>query len=160
MLSSESPVTWLQARLTRATRSWTASSLLPARMWQKMRVSSVGSPDLYVFSLGRSWKTTLMRSSGDLIAAWTSSVILAASSALVAGASPARFSQVAGAKSAEDRTPSALLISADECAHAGLEALARGRRTVVPRLAVRLFVRFCAHAPRAIWLPLCRRLFA
>jgi len=80
--------------------------------------------------------------------------------ALCPGGVRTEFSQVAGAKSAEDRTPSALLISAEECAHAGLEGLARGRRTVVPRLAVRLFVRFCAHAPRAVWLPLCRRLFA
>ena len=80
--------------------------------------------------------------------------------ALCPGGVRTEFSQVAGATRAERRTPSALMISADECARAGLEGLAEGRRIVTPRLAVRMFTWFGGHAPRAIWLPLCRRLFA
>jgi short-subunit dehydrogenase len=80
--------------------------------------------------------------------------------ALCSGGVRTEFSQVAGATSAERRTPSALMISADECARAGLEGLEEGRRIVTPRLAVRLFTWFGGHAPRAIWLPLCRKLFA
>jgi short-subunit dehydrogenase len=80
--------------------------------------------------------------------------------ALCPGGVRTEFSQVAGATRAERRTPSALMISADECARAGLEGLSEGRRIVTPRLAVRMFTWFGGHAPRAIWLPLCRRLFA
>lgn len=80
--------------------------------------------------------------------------------ALCPGGVRTEFSEVAGAARAEARTPSALMIDADECARSGLGGLAEGRRIVVPRLAVRMFTWFGGHAPRAIWLPLCRKLFA
>lgn len=67
------------------------------------------------------------------------------------------FSGVAGMGHNEERTPAALMIGPGDCARAGLEALQKGRRTVMPRLGVRALAWFGAHAPRAIWLPLCRR---
>jgi hypothetical protein len=80
--------------------------------------------------------------------------------ALCPGGVRTEFSEVAGATAVERRTPAALMIDADECARAALDGLAQGRRVVMPRRAVRLLAWFGAHAPRAIWLPMCRRLFA
>jgi short-subunit dehydrogenase len=80
--------------------------------------------------------------------------------ALCPGGVRTEFSVVAGATRAERRTPSALMIDPDECAQAALDGLEQGRRVVMPRRAVRLLAWFGAHAPRAIWLPMCRRLFA
>jgi short-subunit dehydrogenase len=80
--------------------------------------------------------------------------------ALCPGGVRTEFAQVAGATRAERRTPSALMIGPEECARAGLDGLDRGRRIVMPRLAVRLFAWFGAHAPRSIWLPICRKLLA
>jgi short-subunit dehydrogenase len=80
--------------------------------------------------------------------------------ALCPGGVRTEFSEVAGATRAERRTPSALMIGPEECARAGLQGLEQGRRMVMPRRAVRLFAWFGAHAPRSIWLPMCRRLFA
>jgi hypothetical protein len=80
--------------------------------------------------------------------------------ALCPGGVRTEFSEVAEATKAERRTPSAFMIDPDECARAGLVALEQGRRTVVPKRSVRMFVWFGAHAPRAVWLPVCRWLFA
>jgi hypothetical protein len=80
--------------------------------------------------------------------------------ALCPGGVRTEFSEVAGATKAERRTPSAFMIDPDECAREALVALEQGRRMVVPKRAVRLFVWFGAHAPRAVWLPMCRWLFA
>jgi hypothetical protein len=77
--------------------------------------------------------------------------------ALCPGGVRTEFSEVAGATEIERRVP-ALMISAEECARAGLQGLDEGRRTVMPRRSVRLFAWFGAHAPRAVWLPLCRRM--
>jgi short-subunit dehydrogenase len=80
--------------------------------------------------------------------------------ALCPGGVRTEFAEVAGARKAERRTPSLFMIDPDECARAGLQALEQGRRTVVPKRIVRLFVWCGAHAPRAVWLPMCRWLFA
>jgi short-subunit dehydrogenase len=80
--------------------------------------------------------------------------------ALCPGGVTTEFSQVAGVTRTERRTPAALMISPEECARAGLEGLEQGRRIVMPRRAVRALAWFGAHAPRAIWLPACRRLMA
>jgi short-subunit dehydrogenase len=80
--------------------------------------------------------------------------------ALCPGGVTTEFSEVAGVTDAERRTPAALMISPEECAKAGLDGLDRGRRVVMPRLAVRLLAWFGAHAPRAVWLPMCRKLMA
>jgi hypothetical protein len=80
--------------------------------------------------------------------------------ALCPGGVRTEFAAVAGATRAERRTPSVLMIGPEECARAALEGLERGRRIVMPRWGVRLFAWFGAHAPRVIWLAICRRLFA
>lgn len=80
--------------------------------------------------------------------------------ALCPGGVRTEFAQVAGVTDTERRTPAALMISPEECAKAGLEGLDRGRRIVMPRVAVRLLAWFGAHAPRAVWLPMCRKLMA
>jgi short-subunit dehydrogenase len=80
--------------------------------------------------------------------------------ALCPGGVTTEFSEVAGMTGAERRTPAALMISPQDCARAGLDGLEHGRRVVMPRRAVRALAWFGAHAPRAIWLPLCRRLMA
>jgi len=79
---------------------------------------------------------------------------------LCPGAVATEFTVTAGVTQTVQRLPRALEIGAEECARAGLDALEHGRRTVMPRRAVRLLAAFGAHAPRALWLPLCRRLMA
>jgi hypothetical protein len=80
--------------------------------------------------------------------------------ALCPGAVRTEFAHVAGGLAAERRTPNMLIIDADECARAGLAGLHRGKRQVIPRRAVQLFTWLGGHAPRAVWLPMCRRLLA
>ena len=80
--------------------------------------------------------------------------------ALCPGGVTTEFAEVAGATGAERRVPKALLMGPEECARAGLDGLDQGRRIVMPRRAVRLLAWVGAHAPRAIWLPLCRRMMA
>jgi hypothetical protein len=70
------------------------------------------------------------------------------------------FAEVADVVSATRRVPRALKISAADCARAGLEGVAAGRRKVIPRPAVRLLHFLGGNLPRAIWLPLARRLMA
>lgn len=80
--------------------------------------------------------------------------------ALCPGGVNTEFSAVAGALETEKRMPGAFMIGPVECAQAALGALQDGRRTVMPRRAVRGLAWFGAHAPRAVWLPLCRRMMA
>jgi short-subunit dehydrogenase len=80
--------------------------------------------------------------------------------ALCPGGVATEFSEVAGVTRAERRTPAALMITPHDCAKAGLDGLEKGRRIVMPRPAVRALAWFGAHAPRAIWLPMCRKLMA
>jgi short-subunit dehydrogenase len=80
--------------------------------------------------------------------------------ALCPGGVTTEFAMIAGMEGAEKRTPSALMIGPGDCARAGLTALHRGRRVVMPRSTVRALAWFGAHAPRAIWLPLCRKMMS
>jgi short-subunit dehydrogenase len=80
--------------------------------------------------------------------------------ALCPGGVTTEFSEVAGVTGTQRRTPAALMISPEECAKAGIDGLEQGRRIVMPRPAVRALAWFGAHAPRAIWLPMCRKLMA
>lgn len=70
------------------------------------------------------------------------------------------FAHVAGVTGTERRTPAELMIGPEECARAGLDGLEHGRRIVMPRRAFRALAWFGALDPRAIWLPMCRRLMA
>jgi short-subunit dehydrogenase len=67
------------------------------------------------------------------------------------------FAGIASLSASEERMPNSLLIDATECADAGLTALEAGRLTVTPRAAVRAVAFVGAHAPRRMWLGLCRR---
>ena len=79
---------------------------------------------------------------------------------LCPGDVPTEFAGIASVESARKRIPGALSISAADCARAGLDGLAAGRRQVIPRPAVRLLYRVGQHSPRSVWLPLARRLMA
>jgi short-subunit dehydrogenase len=80
--------------------------------------------------------------------------------ALCPGGVTTEFSTVGGLEHIEKRTPSAIMISPKECASAGLKALDRGKRVAIPGPGVRAMAWFGAHAPRAIWLPLCKKMFS
>jgi short-subunit dehydrogenase len=80
--------------------------------------------------------------------------------ALAPGGVRTEFSDVAGMLAQERSVPSPLLMDVEECAAAALAGLEAGRRVVIPKAFVRSFAFFGRHAPRAIWLPLCRRLMA
>ena len=81
-------------------------------------------------------------------------------SVLCPGAVATEFAGVAAMTSAERRLPSALIASPEETARAGLEALAAGRRHVVPGRATAVLHFTGGHAPRALWLRACRKLMA
>jgi short-subunit dehydrogenase len=80
--------------------------------------------------------------------------------ALAPGGVRTEFSAVAGMSHTEKHTPGAFMIDVQECARAGLEGLEAGRRIVMPRRAVRALAWVGSHAPRAVWLPICRRMMA
>jgi short-subunit dehydrogenase len=80
--------------------------------------------------------------------------------ALAPGGVRTEFSAVAGMSHTEKQTPGALMIDVEECARAGLDGLEQGARIVMPRRAVRVLAWMGSHLPRAVWMPLCRRLMA
>jgi uncharacterized protein len=69
------------------------------------------------------------------------------------------FSAVAEAASVEGRQPAFMTASATQCARAGAKALEKGKRKAVPLPQAAVFAWVCAHVPRSIWLPVCRKLF-
>jgi short-subunit dehydrogenase len=48
----------------------------------------------------------------------------------------------------------------DQVANAGIQGLAENRRVVIPGLPARALALIGGHAPRALWLPICRHLMA
>ncbi|ORA07620.1 SDR family NAD(P)-dependent oxidoreductase [Mycobacterium arosiense] len=70
------------------------------------------------------------------------------------------FTEVAQVHKMSDRVPSALTISAPRCAQAGLDALAVGRRKVVPNLGPRALYYLGGALPTGIWLRGSRRLLS
>jgi short-subunit dehydrogenase len=80
--------------------------------------------------------------------------------ALCPGGVTTEFAMVGGMEHVEKRTSSAIMIGPRACARAGLKALDRGKRVEVPRLGVKALAWFGSHAPRALWLPLCRKMMA
>jgi short-subunit dehydrogenase len=79
---------------------------------------------------------------------------------LCPGAVATEFASVAEMTSAERRLPAALLATPEATARAGLDALGRGVRHVVPGRATQVLHFTGGHAPRAIWLRACRKLMA
>jgi len=80
--------------------------------------------------------------------------------ALCPGSVSTDFAAIAEMTHTEHRLPGALVASAPDTARAGLAALARGRRRVVPGWGPRLLHFTGGHAPRSLWLRACRRLMA
>jgi hypothetical protein len=80
--------------------------------------------------------------------------------ALCPGGVRTEFSSVGGVEHVEKRTPGVVMIGAEACVRAGLEGLDRGKRVVMPRVGVRAMAWFGSHAPRALWLPLCKKMMA
>jgi uncharacterized protein len=80
--------------------------------------------------------------------------------ALAPGGVATEFAEVAEMTRAEQRMPRAFIASATDTATAGLAALERGRRVVVPGWAPRVLTFTGGHAPRALWLRACRKLMA
>ncbi|OHV05455.1 SDR family NAD(P)-dependent oxidoreductase [Mycobacterium talmoniae] len=68
------------------------------------------------------------------------------------------FSEIADGAEQAKRQPAFLTATPRQCATAGLDALADGRRTVVPLLPARVFVSIAARLPRTLWLPICRKM--
>jgi uncharacterized protein len=80
--------------------------------------------------------------------------------ALCPGAVNTEFSAVGGLEQVDRRMPGAVKIDADECANAGLRGLEAARRLVMPRAAVRALAFAGGHLPRAVWLPLCKKMMS
>ncbi len=70
------------------------------------------------------------------------------------------FGAVAGTDPLMDSSPDFLWQSPAEVARAGVEAMVRGRRTVIPGVTNRLFAVGGRFAPRSLLLPAARRLTA
>jgi short-subunit dehydrogenase len=80
--------------------------------------------------------------------------------ALCPGGVRTEFSEVGGLDQFDRKMPEAVKINADECAIAALRGLDTGRRIVMPRAAVRALAFTGTHLPRAVWLPLCKKMMS
>ena len=80
--------------------------------------------------------------------------------ALCPGGVATDFASIAEMSHNERRMPRAFIATPEDTARAGLDALERGRRTVIPGWAVQMLVFTGEHAPRGLWLRFCRRLMA
>jgi uncharacterized protein len=70
------------------------------------------------------------------------------------------FADVAAMGATTQRLPGVMVGSAEETARAGLDALDRGRRHVVPGRASQILHFAGGHAPRGLWLRACGKLMA
>jgi short-subunit dehydrogenase len=70
------------------------------------------------------------------------------------------WSGVAEATHQEAKQPKFMTANADQCSKAGLKALAKGKRIVVPLPQARAFAWMTQHMPRRIWLPACRKMLS
>jgi short-subunit dehydrogenase len=79
---------------------------------------------------------------------------------LCPGAVATEFAQIAEMGRAEGRMPRAMIATATDTAAAGLAALERGRRKVIPGWGPRALTFTGGHAPRALWLRACKKLMS
>ncbi len=79
--------------------------------------------------------------------------------ALCPGPTKTEFTDAAGIESAEERLPEAFWTSVESVARAGVEGAAKGRRVVVPGLVNRGGALAGQHSPRALALPVFKRLW-
>jgi uncharacterized protein len=70
------------------------------------------------------------------------------------------FTQAAGFAGVEDRTPEMLWMSADDVAREAISGAERGKRVVVPGALNRAGALAGQHAPRALALPIVRRIWS
>jgi uncharacterized protein len=78
--------------------------------------------------------------------------------ALCPGAVATDFAAIAEMSDAEGRMPKFMIASARDTAAAGLAALERGRRLVVPGWGPRALTFAGGHLPRGLWLRACQKL--
>lgn len=78
--------------------------------------------------------------------------------ALCPGKVETEFADAGDVHGSSDRVPAALSITAQGCAQAGLDALAAGRRKIVPKLAPRALYYVGGALPTGLWLRASRRL--
>ena len=79
--------------------------------------------------------------------------------ALCPGPVRSEFVEVAAMEDAAAEAPDFVWISAAACAKAGVDGLARGRRVVVPHVAVHAGTMLSRYTPHSILLPLLRRFY-
>lgn len=70
------------------------------------------------------------------------------------------FAEQANAGRQTNRQPAFLTATAEDCARAGLKALAAGRRKLVPLPQAAAFAWVGAHLPREIWFRACRAMLS
>lgn len=79
--------------------------------------------------------------------------------ALCPGPVETEFAQVAGLEDAFDNAPSISKVSAEEVARQAIEGLEKGRRNVIPGLAIRVAANAGRVSPRSILLPVMKRFY-
>jgi short-subunit dehydrogenase len=79
--------------------------------------------------------------------------------ALCPGPVRTEFGEAGGFGGADERIPDVVWLNSDEVARAGVEGLEKGNRVVVPGTLNRIGAISGQHAPRALLLPLLRRLW-
>ncbi|HLM49402.1 MAG TPA: SDR family oxidoreductase [Solirubrobacteraceae bacterium] len=80
-------------------------------------------------------------------------------SALCPGPVRTEFADVAGMGGLDDNAPDLLWQSAEECARDGVEAMIKGKRTVVPLLANKLTASAGRITPRSLLLPVVKLVY-
>lgn len=80
--------------------------------------------------------------------------------ALCPGPVKTEFADVAGIGGAEEQLPDLFWATAEEVAKAGVQGLERGKRVVVPGVLNRATAVGGQHAPRAVALPLIKRIWS
>jgi short-subunit dehydrogenase len=70
------------------------------------------------------------------------------------------FTDVAGMEGVEDRTPGVIWMSAEDVAREAVEGAASGKRVVVPGMLNRAGALAGQHSPRALALPIVKRLWS
>ncbi|HEU4974764.1 MAG TPA: SDR family oxidoreductase [Baekduia sp.] len=79
--------------------------------------------------------------------------------ALCPGPVNTEFAARAGLSEAFAQVPRFARVSSEDCARAGIEGLARGRRVVVPGAPIKVMTIAGHHTPRSVLLPLMRRFY-
>jgi hypothetical protein len=112
-------------------------------------------PNFAVYSATKAAVTSFAESLHEELRAYGVTV-----TALCPGAVATDFAAVAEMTHTERRMPAAMVATVADTVTAGLSALDRNRRVVVPGWGTRALTFTGGHAPRALWLRACRKLMA